>query len=248
MGLGTTCLRTQRPRQGRLWQVVTNAFCSLVLNLGIPESPLEDRLFHNEDMADTWFTSDFHFGHFNIIRYCNRPFASTEEMDAYIADRMNAHVKPNDTLYFLGDFCMSSVEKVAAYRKRLNCKTIHFVEGNHDKVTRKSQSIFASWSSLSEIHVGKQGIVLCHYAMRVWPHSGRGAWQLYGHSHGNLPDEPLLLSMEVGVDTHDFLPWHFDEVQAIMKAKAAAREQVPESRVISVKFPAGDLESPNGHQ
>ena len=107
-------------------------------------------------MADTWFTSDFHFGHFNIIRYCKRPFENTEEMNACIADRMNAHVKPNDTLYFLGDFCMGSVEKVAAYRKLLNCKTIHFVEGNHDKVTRKSQSLFASWSSLSEIHVGKE--------------------------------------------------------------------------------------------
>jgi calcineurin-like phosphoesterase family protein len=102
---------------------------------------------------------------------------------------------------------------------------------NHDKVTRKSQSIFASWNSLSEIHVGKQGIVLCLYAMRVWPHSGRGAWQLYGHSHGNLPDDPLSLSMsmDVGVDSHDFRPWHFEEVQAIMKAKAAAREQSSEA-------------------
>jgi calcineurin-like phosphoesterase family protein len=180
-------------------------------------------------MADTWFTSDFHFGHFNIIRYCNRPFESTVVMDALIADRMNAHVKPNDTLYFLGDFCLGSVEKVAAYRKRLNCKTIHFVEGNHDKVTRKSQSVFASWSSLSEIHVGKQGIVLCHYAMRVWPHSGRGAWQLYGHSHGNLPDDPRLLSMDVGVDSHGFCPWHFEEVQVIMKGKAIAGEQSPET-------------------
>jgi calcineurin-like phosphoesterase family protein len=82
-----------------------------------------DRLFHNEGMADTWFTSDFHFGHFNIILYCNRPFTTTEEMDACIADRMNLCIKPNDTLYFLGDFCRGSVEKVAAYRKRLICKT-----------------------------------------------------------------------------------------------------------------------------
>jgi calcineurin-like phosphoesterase family protein len=56
-----------------------------------------DRLFHNENMADTWFTSDFHFGHFNIIRYCNRPFTSTEEMDTCIVDRMNQCVKSNDT-------------------------------------------------------------------------------------------------------------------------------------------------------
>jgi calcineurin-like phosphoesterase family protein len=49
-------------------------------------------------MADTWFTSDFHFGHFNIIRYCNRPFESTEEINAHIADQMNAHVKQNDAL------------------------------------------------------------------------------------------------------------------------------------------------------
>jgi len=112
---------------------------------------------------------------------------------------------------------MGSVEKVAAYRKRINCKKVHFVEGNHDNVTRKLQSTFASWSSMSEIHVGKQGVVLCHYAMRVWLYHGCGTWQLYGHSHGNLPDELLTLSMDVGVDSHDFRPWHFEEVQAIMK-------------------------------
>ncbi len=85
------------------------------------------------------------------------------------------------------------------------------------------QHVFTSWSSLSEVKVGKQGIVLCHYAMKVWPHHSRGTWQLYGHSHGKLPDDPPSLSMDVGVDSHDFRPWHFEEIQAIMRTKAEAR-------------------------
>lgn len=175
-------------------------------------------------MGNIWFTSDFHFGHFNIIRYRNRPFTTAQEMDEMIANRLNECVKPNDVLYFLGDFCLGRVEQVTVYRKRITCKTIHFIEGNHDKGTRKLQHLFASWGLLSEVHVAKQRIVLCHYAMRVWPHHAQGAWHLYGHSHGNLPDEPLSFSLDVGVDTHDFRPWHFDEIRSTMKAKADARE------------------------
>lgn len=174
-------------------------------------------------MRDIWFTSDLHFGHHNIIRYCNRPFANTQEMDALITDRMNACAKPNDILYFLGDFCMGRAERVAEYRKRLVCRTIHFIEGNHDKVARIQQPLFASWGVLSEINVAKQRIVLCYYAMRVWPRHAQGAWQLYGHSHGNLPDEPLSLSMDVGIDSHDFRPWNFDEIQSVMKTKSITR-------------------------
>ncbi|MEG9430784.1 metallophosphoesterase [Terriglobus sp. ADX1] len=175
-------------------------------------------------MRNVWFTADFHFGHLNIIRYCKRPFGNTQEMDDAIAERVNACAKPNDVLYFLGDFCMGREEQVIAYRKRLACKTIHFIEGNHDKTTRKQQQLFASWGVLSEVNVAKQRIVLCHYAMRVWPHHAQGAWHLYGHSHANLPDEPLSLSMDVGVDMHDFRPWHFDEIRSVMKVKTEARE------------------------
>lgn len=49
----------------------------------------------------------------------------------------------------------------------------------------------------------------------------RGSWHLYGHSHGRLPDDPLALSMDVGVDTHDFRPWHFDEIKERMKERAS---------------------------
>lgn len=175
-------------------------------------------------MPATWFTSDFHLGHFNIIRYCERPFADTQAMNAAIVDRLNACVQPNDVLYFLGDFCLGRRDDVEAYRNRISCRTIHFVEGNHDKMTRQLQHLFASWNSLADVCAGKQRIVLCHYAMRVWPHHARGAWHLYGHSHGNLPDDPMSLSMDIGVDTHDFRPWHFDEIEAVMKAKQEARE------------------------
>jgi len=85
------------------------------------------------NMADTWFKSDFHLGHFNIIRYCNRPLADTRKMYEVIVDRLNARVKPNDSLYFLGDFCLGKHDNVDAYRNRLACQTIHFVDGNHDK-------------------------------------------------------------------------------------------------------------------
>jgi calcineurin-like phosphoesterase family protein len=145
-------------------------------------------------------------------------------MDDVICERVNACAKPSDALYFLGDFCLGGPERVIAYRKRLACRTIHFIEGNHDRTARKLQHLFSSWNLLSEVHEAKQRIVLCHYAMRVWPHHAQGAWHLYGHSHGNLPNEPLALSLDAGVDTYEFRPWHFDEIQAVMQPKAIARE------------------------
>jgi len=170
-------------------------------------------------MPDIWFTADFHLDHFNILRYCNRPFPNVQEMNRVILDQLNRWVKPNDVLYFLGDFCMGSKARVAQFRNQIRCKTIFAVPGNHDKQLRKLTQEFHWLNDLAEVSVNGQRIVLCHYAMRVWNHSSRGAWHLYGHSHGRLPDLPSSRSMDVGVDTHDFCPWHFDEIKSRVEAK-----------------------------
>jgi calcineurin-like phosphoesterase family protein len=124
---------------------------------------------------------------------------------------------------FGSDFSLGKPDNVAAYRNRLACETVHFIDGNHDKTTQKLQHLFSSWSSLAKIHVGNRGIVLCHYAMKVWPNHSRGAWQIYGYSDGNLSDDPISLSKDVEVDSHDIRPWHFEEVQALMKIKPEAK-------------------------
>ena len=175
-------------------------------------------------MPDIFFTADFHFGHHNIIRYCNRPFRNVEE-DQTILERLNASVKASDTLYFLGDFCIGSKARVLVHRQQIRCRKIVALSGNHDKEARKLTEEFSWLNNLAEISVNGQPIVLCHYAMRVWNRSHHGSWHLYGHSHGRLPELPTSLSMDVGVDTHDFRPWHYDEISRLMTARAKARSE-----------------------
>ncbi|MCG2708606.1 MAG: hypothetical protein L6404_08205 [Candidatus Omnitrophica bacterium] len=47
-----------------------------------------------------WWTSDYHFSHFNIIRYCKRPFETAEEMNETIIRKHNERIKSEDTVFF----------------------------------------------------------------------------------------------------------------------------------------------------
>jgi calcineurin-like phosphoesterase family protein len=156
-----------------------------------------------------WFTSDTHFGHDNIIRYCNRPFRSIEEMDRNIICRWNEVVKPDDTVYFLGDFCFGHPDK---YTKQLNGK-IFYINGSHDKNMRGrilSNDIACLDNAINDEYGNPRKIVICHYAMRSWPLSHYASWHLFGHHHGKL--EPYGLSFDVGVDCWGYYPVSLDEV------------------------------------
>jgi calcineurin-like phosphoesterase family protein len=155
-----------------------------------------------------WFTSDMHFGHANIIEHCKRPFAGIDEMDGRLIENWNACVRRNDTVYHLGDFAWKNAD---GYRARLSGKLV-LVRGSHDR---------GDLPYIVEVRVEGKLLVLCHYAMRVWPRSHYESWHLYGHSHGRLPG--IGFSMDVGVDTNNFFPYSFEMVRAKMWSSPAIR-------------------------
>lgn len=177
-----------------------------------------------------FFSSDHHFFHKNVIQYTNRPFSCIDEMNEAMIVNHNKVVTSQDIVYFVGDFAFTSDENaVVNILRRMNGEK-HFVPGNHDKVMfkdkiRKQFNSFST-SSHKEIYVpdesargGRQSITLCHYAMRVWNKSHHGAYHLYGHSHGSLPDDPNSRSFDVGVDCWDFTPVSYDQVKKVMNKK-----------------------------
>ena len=161
------------------------------------------------------FTADHHFGHTNIIKYCGRPFRDANHMNTVMVERWNEAVREDQTVFHLGDFSFKGPSNtVPKLLNRLNGKII-LIQGNHDhKSTLKH---FDAVHDMAEVLVQDQRIIMCHYGMRVWNHSFRGSWHLYGHSHGTLPARADRKEMDVGVDCHNFYPLSFFEIEAVMQ-------------------------------
>lgn len=158
-----------------------------------------------------FFTSDQHFGHENIIRFCNRPFSNALEMDEEIIKRFNEVVKKGDICIHAGDFAFRNKIPAGQYIDRLNGLNL-FVKGSHDKWLKNG-------TYMVEVIVNKQPIVVCHYAMLTWPRSHYGSWQLFGHSHGKLPLEKYNKDKQydIGVDSNNFYPVSMDTLMGILK-------------------------------
>lgn len=79
-----------------------------------------------------WFTSDLHFSHANIIKFCDRPFKDADEMNRKIVSNINELVSQGDELWILGDLAMGFLENSLPIVKRIHAKKI-LVGGNHDR-------------------------------------------------------------------------------------------------------------------
>ena len=143
-------------------------------------------------------------------------------MNETIIKNWNSQVKENDHIYHLGDFALSRgrFDIVADIIKRLNGK-IHLIRGSHEKDALKLYQLFESVSETAYVHMEKHELFLAHHCHKCWPKSHYGTWHLFGHNHGRLDRyaerEGKLL--DVGVDSHNFMPWSEHEIVKLMDTR-----------------------------
>ena len=167
-----------------------------------------------------FFTSDLHIGHKNIIKLCNRPFSSLEEMDESLIENWNQVVTNGDTIYVVGDLMFRTQTDPNCILTRLKGKK-HLIVGNHDnswlnKVN--ADTYFKSIERYVEISDGKRKLALCHYPMMTWGGTGKGSYLIHGHIHNNRDAAywPLLASMphalNASVEVNQYQPVTFEQL------------------------------------
>lgn len=175
-------------------------------------------------MSETWFTSDTHFSHQNLMQHYKHRLdcGSVENMIEVMIAKWNDRVRPGDTVYHTGDFGGKDSLLDAKIAWRLNGK-LHFLPGNHDRKILKQPKFVNRCSviypySYAEISIDKQKIVLCHYPIWEWNQLHRGWWHLHGHLHAKPHGIPGKI-MDIGSDGNDLAPYHLDEVRKFMDAR-----------------------------
>ena len=169
-----------------------------------------------------YFTADTHFDHANIIKYCNRPFKDVNEMNIALIKNWNSVIKPEDTVYHLGDFALTARERMAYLGQVLNGHK-HLLMGNHDKgKSRLREAGFETITRSKEsfMHVGDMKVQISHYPYATneawnWSPIDNGFILLCGHIHDRWKTKNRMIN--VGVDVWNFTPVSEIQLLEIMK-------------------------------
>lgn len=160
-------------------------------------------------MTKTFFTSDLHFFHNNIIKFCNRPFGSVDHMNDMLIHNWNTVVGEEDHVWMLGDFSFGKPAQTAVVLERL--KGIkHLVVGNHDRkgssdvlFNRDWNQYFVDRHDYYRLKIGEHKFVLCHFPFAAWE---RGYINLHGHWHQPAGYKNKYRQYDVGVDANNYTP------------------------------------------
>lgn len=170
-----------------------------------------------------FYTSDLHIGHRLVAGL--RGFDSTEEHDATLAAYWDLTVKPEDTVFVLGDTGMTKFEQVVLPWFSERPGSIHLIAGNHDpihparsdayKLQSKWLSVFSSVQPYATRKTNGVKFLMSHFPYLSWGEGPlRGGeeaarwveWRLpesdvpllHGHTHG--PEKAHGQMLHVGWD------------------------------------------------
>jgi calcineurin-like phosphoesterase family protein len=170
-----------------------------------------------------FLTADEHYGHANILVYCERPFTDVEHMARELIARHNAVVGVDDAVVHVGDFSMDErlVSKILPELRGRHT----LVVGNHDKchpcrkdhVAARQRYIAAGFEVVVERLV-LRGMLVHHMPYegddREKYHAYRpkddGLVLMHGHVHGLWKTRGRMVN--VGVDVRDYAPVSLDEI------------------------------------
>lgn len=175
-----------------------------------------------------YFTSDHHFSHQNILKYCNRPFKSIDEMNEEMFRRWNETVGVDDIVYYLGDFSLS-IKPLEKYLHLLNGKK-YLISGNHDQChpchgsrayRLKEKYIDCGFDLVTpklELLIKDQWVLMHHMPYKddkdlrypEYRPTDKGQWLLHGHVHDKWKIRDRMIN--VGVDVWNFYPVSIDKI------------------------------------
>ena len=182
----------------------------------------------------TFFTSDQHFGHRNIIQYCARPFRDVYEMTEGLVERHNSVVRDGDEVYHVGDFALNE-KHVLRVLSRLRGKH-YLVCGNHDachpmhKRHERAARNYMLWGFAGiSTQLRIPPFDVCHMPYLVDPRHAASAdgaaqryaqWRpkdegrvlLHGHIHSPPWERVRERQIDVGVDANDYTPVAFERL------------------------------------
>ncbi len=166
-----------------------------------------------------YYIADPHFGHENILKMCNRPYTTIEQMNEAMITQWNGRVTGNDTVFILGDLFFRCADPEAVLARLKGKKRL--IIGNHDSSWMDKVDLsryFVSVDHFLEITDGVRAITLCHYPLLTWKHKLR-SFMIHGHIHNDTTSDffPLIAARErllnAGADINGYCPVTFEELQ-----------------------------------
>lgn len=178
-------------------------------------------------MSRTFFTSDLHFFHENVIKFCNRPFGSVEHMNESLIKNWNSVVGAKDHVWLLGDVSFGKDDQTASVLAQLS-GIKHLIVGNHDRkgsseklFNRNWKTFFVDRHDYLRLKVAGHKFVLCHFPFNSWE---RGWINLHGHVHSAAGYQNKYKQYDVGVDANNYTPLLLDD--AVKRAEAGVKPEV----------------------